>query len=115
MRIRRVLRWIPAFDTALLRSAEDDVLMLAVGPVDMARETMRDAVIMVMPVMVMIVIVAVMIMCVVVPMVMTVIMPAAAFIAMLVMMMRFGVDERCRELALERNRHLARRILVLDQ
>lgn len=50
-----------------------------------------------------------------VPMIVTVIMAAAACVAMLVMVMRFGIDERGAELALDRDRHFAWAILVLDQ
>ena len=90
--------------------------MLAVRTVDMPRLAMRGGmiVVVIMPMMMVVMIVPVVVP-VVVPMIMAVIVAAAAFIAMLVMMMRLGIDQRRRELAFERNRHLARAVLVLDQ
>ena len=65
--------------------------------------------------MIVVVIMPTMMVVMIVPVIMAVIVTAAAFIAMLVMMMRLGIDQRRRELAFERNRHLARAVLVLDQ
>jgi MFS superfamily sulfate permease-like transporter len=66
--------------------------------------------------MIVLVIVVMMIVIVIVTMVVAVIVAAAAGVAMLmVMAVRLGIDEGRCELALDRNRHLARRAFILDQ
>jgi hypothetical protein len=57
----------------------------------------------------------VMIVFMMVVMVVVMIVTASARIAVLMMMMRLGIDESGRKLVLDRDRHLARAVFVFDQ